>query len=48
MTLGVKSGDQYKIGGKIKAQTLVIKNAEKVTIYTNVVSLEVEFDHVGQ
>lgn len=36
LLLGVKSGKEYTLGGKITAKKLVIKSAKKVDIYTNV------------
>ena len=48
MTLGVKNGKTYDIGGKIQAKKVVVKNAAKVSILTNVTTDEFEINSVAQ
>lgn len=47
MTLGVMSGKDFTVGGKINADKIVIKNASKVTVLTNITANEIEFDGVA-
>ena len=49
MTLGVKSGKEYTLGGKITVNgKLLIKNANTITILTNVSANDIEFDSIAQ
>ncbi len=48
MTLGVMSGKEFGVGGKINADRVVIKNAGKVTVLTNITANDIEFDGVAE
>ncbi len=49
MTLGVKSGKEFTLGGKITVNgKLLIKNANTITILTNVSANDIEFDSIAQ
>lgn len=48
VVVGVADGKEYKLGGKISAKKLVVKNATSATLLTNITADEIEFDHIAK